>query len=157
MVEQALRRLLRPSRCHGPEERSNVPIAVFALLANIGRMSATMNHIPAGVSTLAEAIRLLREMEGLTLRGLAEKVGVTAPFLSDLEHGRRQTNQLEAFANALNVPVEELQALDARVSPDLKTWLAANPQLLTLLKDMQSSGRDIPLEALRQASGLLNK
>lgn len=116
-----------------------------------------MNHIPAGINTLAEAIRILREMEGLTLRGLADKVGVTAPFLSDLEHGRRQTNQLEAFANALNVPVEELQALDARVTSDLKTWLAANPQLLTLLKDMQSSGRDIPLEALRQASGLSNK
>ena len=124
------------------------------MLANIGGMSATMIQVPAGVKTLAEAIRLLREMQGLTLRGLAAKVGVTAPFLSDLEHGRRQTNQLEAFAEALDVPVEDLRKLDARVGPELKDWLAANPQLVALLRDMQSSGREIPLEALRQASGL---
>lgn len=111
------------------------------------RMGA--RHVPPGVKSLGEAVRLLREEQGLTLRALAEKVGVTAPFLSDLEHGRRQTDRHEKLAAALNVPVEELRELDSRVSPELKEWLAANPKLVALLKDMQSSGRPVPLEALR--------
>ena len=85
----------------------------------------------------------------MTLRALAEKVGVSAPFLSDLEHGRRQTNLHDELAAALNVPVAELRALDSRVSPELKDWLSENPKLIALLRDMQSSGRPIPLEALR--------
>ena len=106
------------------------------------------NKIPAGVKTLGEAVRLLREQQGLTLRGLAEKVGVSAPFLSDLEHGRRQTEKYEQFASALNVSVEELKATDSRLTSDLKEWLHANPKLVSLLKDMQSSGRAVPLQAL---------
>jgi transcriptional regulator with XRE-family HTH domain len=108
-----------------------------------------VRHVPPGVKSLGEAVRILREEQGLTLRALAEKVGVTAPFLSDLEHGRRQTDRHEKLAAALNVPVEELRELDSRVSPELKEWLAANPKLVALLKDMQSSGRPVPLEALR--------
>ena len=115
-------------------------------------MTKARGHVPEGVSSLAEAVRLLRQQHGLTLRALAEKVGVTAPFLSDLEHGRRQTDRHEAFADALNVPVEELRALDSRVPPELKDWLAENPKLLALLKDMQNSGRPVPLEALRAAA-----
>lgn len=111
----------------------------------------SVRHVPSGVASLGEAIRLLREQQGLTLRGLAEKVGVSAPFLSDLEHGRRQTDRHEQLAAALDVPVDELRALDARVTPELKDWLAANPKLVTLLKDMKSSGRPIPLEDLRAA------
>ncbi|HEY3819947.1 MAG TPA: helix-turn-helix transcriptional regulator [Polyangiaceae bacterium] len=112
-----------------------------------GRMAA--RHVPPDVKSLGEAVRILREDQGLTLRALAEKVGVTAPFLSDLEHGRRQTDRHEKLAAALNVPVDELRQLDSRLSPDLKDWLAANPKLVALLKDMQSSGRPVPLEALR--------
>jgi transcriptional regulator with XRE-family HTH domain len=106
-------------------------------------------HVPPDVKSLGDAVRILREEQGLTLRALAEKVGVTAPFLSDLEHGRRQTDRHEKLAAALNVPVDELRQLDSRLSPDLKDWLAANPKLVALLKDMQSSGRPVPLEALR--------
>lgn len=113
------------------------------------RMGERVRHVPPGVKSLGEAVRILREDQGLTLRALAEKVGVTAPFLSDLEHGRRQTDRYEKLAAALNVPVDELRELDSRLSPDLKEWLAANPKLVALLRDMQSSGRPVPLEALR--------
>lgn len=109
------------------------------------------NEIPAGINSVGEAVRVLREAQGITLRALAEKVGVSAPFLSDLEHGRRQTDRYEELANALNVRSDDLKQLDARVSPELKDWLLSNPRLVSLLKDMQSSGRPVPLEALQAA------
>lgn len=105
--------------------------------------------IPADVKTLGEAIRSLREAQGLTLRSLAEKVGVTPPFLSDLEHDRRKTDRLDKFAQVLGVTLEELQKFDTRVSPDLKDWLGANPQLLAILRDFKSTGRPVPLDRLR--------
>lgn len=88
----------------------------------------------------------------MTLRMLAEKVGVSAPFLSDLEHDRRGTDRLAEFARVLDVPEAELSRLDGRVAPDLKEWLAANPPLVSLLRELQSSGRPIPIDALRDAA-----
>lgn len=110
---------------------------------------AARKKIPPGVKTLGEAVRLLRTEQRMTLRALAEKIGVSAPFLSDLEHGRRQTNQYDALAEALGVDVEELRGLDGRVPMELKDWLAENPQLVALLKDIHDSGKPIPIEALR--------
>jgi transcriptional regulator with XRE-family HTH domain len=102
-------------------------------------------------SSLGEAIRVLREKKELTLRALAEKVGVTAPFLSDLEHNRRKTDKLEAIANALGVPPQTLSSLDGRVPPALREWLEANPALVTVLKELQSSGQPVPLQLIRSA------
>ena len=116
------------------------------------RVMASRNKVPPGATSIGEAIRLLRTERRMTLRALAEKIGVSAPFLSDVEHGRRQTNQYEPLAEALDVPVEELRKLDGRVPADLKDWLAANPQLVSLLKDMRDSGKPVPVEALRAAT-----
>ena len=88
----------------------------------------------------------------MTLRALAEMVGISAPFLSDIEHGRRQTNEYEALAKALNVSVDDLRQFDGRVPTELKVWLGENPQLVALLKDLRDSGQPIPLEALRVAA-----
>lgn len=115
-------------------------------------MAKKVRHVPPGVKSLGEAIRLLRTEQRMTLRALADAAGVSAPFLSDLEHGRRQTNELDAIAAALHVPAKELQQFDGRVSAPLKDWLAENPQLLSILKDLQASGAPIPLEALRAAA-----
>ena len=117
-------------------------------------MSATTHQIPSDVKTLGEAIRRLREAQGMTLRSLAEKVGVTPPFLSDLEHDRRKTDRLERFAEVLSVELESLQAFDTRVTSEMKEWLTENPELLVLLREIHSSGRPIPLEALRMAVAL---
>lgn len=104
--------------------------------------------IPPGATTLGEAIRILRTERQMTLRALADKIGVSAPFLSDVEHGRRQTNQYDALADALEVSVDDLRKLDGRVT-ELKDWLAENPQLVALLKDIRDSGKPVPIEALR--------
>lgn len=108
-----------------------------------------MIPVPTDAKTLGEAIRCLREERGMTLRGLAEKVGVTAPFLSDLEHNRRKTDRLEKFAEVLGVRLEDLQRLDTRVTSDLRDWLAENPQLLDVLRAFKASGRPLPISQLQ--------
>jgi transcriptional regulator with XRE-family HTH domain len=108
-------------------------------------------HVPKNISTLGEAIRFLRTERKLTLRALAEKAGISAPFLSDIEHDRRKTDKIEEIAEVLGVPIEELQALDGRLPGELKDWLAANPPLVALLKELQRSGRPVPVEVLRNS------
>jgi len=108
-------------------------------------------QLPAEVVTLGDAIRWLREERGMTLRALAKKVNVTAPFLSDLEHNRRNTDKLTEIAKALHVDVAELQRLDGRLTADMKDWIAANPGIVALLKDIRASGRSA--EELRSAFG----
>lgn len=44
---------------------------------------------PSVDQQIGTAIRTSREAAGITLRALAEGLGVSAPFLSDVEHGRR--------------------------------------------------------------------
>lgn len=55
-------------------------------------------------------IRAAREKRGMTLSELSEKVGKTAPYISDIERGnRRGTYQtLEKIAKALDLNVEDI-------------------------------------------------
>ena len=85
-----------------------------------------------GNATLGETIRQLREQADISLRELAKKVDVSAPFLSDVELGRRYPGEavLEAIAKALKVDVEELKKHDHRESvADFKRLLENNPAL----------------------------
>ena len=45
------------------------------------------------MKTLGQRIRELREEKDFSLRELAKKSGVTAPFLSDIELGRRYPSE----------------------------------------------------------------
>lgn len=60
-----------------------------------------------------DAIRSLREYRGMTQPQLASKAGISAPYLSQLESGRRRGSAkvLAAIATALNVELEMLVAL----------------------------------------------
>lgn len=91
-------------------------------------------------SSLGEAIRQLRELRGLTLRELAASVGVSAPFLSDLEHNRRRTDKLDAFARALSVDADLLKRLDRKLPAELRDWLSSSPEFLNFLKDFRLAG-----------------
>jgi transcriptional regulator with XRE-family HTH domain len=106
-------------------------------------------RLPAHVETLGDAVRYLREKRGLTLRALAKAVGVSAPFLSDLEHNRRRTDRIAEFARELGADESILKRFDSRVEPDLKEWLEKNPEVVALLRDVRSTGRS-PVE-LRNA------
>ena len=97
--------------------------------------------LPSHVKTLGEAVRFIRERKGMSLRQLASRTGVSAPFLGDIERNRRSTNRLPELASALDVDVETLRAFDGRIGADLREWMAANPGMVAVLREMHASGR----------------
>jgi|SRR5208337_162084 len=52
---------------------------------------------------VGDEVRRLREAKGMTLRQLGAKVDLSAPYLSDVEHGRRRLSRLTKVAKALGV------------------------------------------------------
>lgn len=80
---------------------------------------------------LGEYIRELRDKADLSLRELAEKVGVSAAFLSDVELGRRfpKEENLKKIALVFGVSVAEFDERDSRDTlADIKRLIQANPQ-----------------------------
>ena len=93
-----------------------------------------MKPIPKEVETLGDALRWARERARLTLRGLAERVGVSAPFLSDVEHNRRRLadDTLVALARELDVSPSEFRSRGWS-SRALTEFLRAHPKVGELL------------------------
>jgi transcriptional regulator with XRE-family HTH domain len=82
-------------------------------------------------------IREARERAGMSLRQLAAKVGVSAPFLSDLEHGRRGTERLDDIAAALGVSKHEVLERAEELQAEEMRWINANPEVLKMLRDLR--------------------
>ena len=84
------------------------------------------------MKTLGEHIRELREKCDLSVRELAKQIKVSAPFLSDVELGRRHPSEdvLERLASTLKTTAEELKKYDARAPlQELKRLAASNPAM----------------------------
>ena len=96
--------------------------------------------LPSHIKTLGDAIRFFRERKGLSLRQLASQAKISAPFLSDIERNRRSTNKLLVLAGVLEIDVKVLRSFDGRMASDLKEWIASNPGMIAVLRDMISSG-----------------
>jgi transcriptional regulator with XRE-family HTH domain len=82
--------------------------------------------------SLGQKIKGLRDAADLSLRELAKKLDVSAPFLSDVELGRRFPSEdvLAKLAKALAVPVDELRQYDTRQPvAELKKMIERNPGL----------------------------
>lgn len=69
-------------------------------------------------TTFGERIRDLRLNRNLSLRRLARRIGISAPFLSDIELGRRFPSEvvLRALAKELGVKPAHLKEYDHRES-----------------------------------------
>jgi len=66
------------------------------------------------------------------LRGLAKRIGISSPFLSDIELGRRFPSEeiLAKLAGALKVSPDELKQYDTRAPiADLKRLIDLDPKL----------------------------
>src|ERR1700687_3401069 len=82
------------------------------------------------MKTLGERIRELREKRDWSGRELAKKLKVSAPFLSDVELGRRYPSDevLERLASFLETTLDDLKKHDARAPvQELKRMAANNP------------------------------
>src|SRR5205807_6525113 len=102
--------------------------------------------------TLGERIRARRLELRITLRELARRVEVSAPYLTDLEAGRRHPGPdvLRRLAQALELLPAELEALDTRLSPEVRRWVETEPDVARLLRTLQSSPRGRRAEVLRR-------
>ncbi len=82
--------------------------------------------------TLGQKIHELRDKADLSLRELALKMGVSAPFLSDIELGRRFPSEevLAKLAVVLRIPIDDLKQYDVREPiADFRRLLDTNPKL----------------------------
>ncbi len=82
--------------------------------------------------TLGEYIRKLRDERDLSLREFARKLDCSAPFLSDVELGRRFPSDklLEQIATLLGTSVADLRKYDQRPPPteDIKKLISKDPR-----------------------------
>jgi transcriptional regulator with XRE-family HTH domain len=101
-------------------------------------------------ATLGQRLRELRECAGLSLREVAKAANISAPFLSDVELGRRfPTNEtLALIAQKLRASTEDLKKHDHRSAlADLKRLAEGNPSLgaaMRALVDKVQSGKLTP-------------
>ena len=94
--------------------------------------------------SFGEVLHQLREKKDVTLRELARKINVSAPFLSDVEKGRRApltAERLEAVVLALNLDKEEERELyDAAgrqrntIAPDLPDYIMEHEYVSAALR-----------------------
>jgi transcriptional regulator with XRE-family HTH domain len=95
------------------------------------------------MQTLGERIRDLRGQRDLSLREFAKKIKVSAPFLSDVELGRRYPSDdvLKTIALFLGTSLEDLKKHDARPPvEELKRISASNPAMGFALRKVVDDG-----------------
>lgn len=101
------------------------------------------------MKTLGQLIRELREEKDLSLREFSKKLNLSAPFVSDIELGRRfpSDDVLEKMAEILEVPSDELRAHDTRIPlSELKKLAQGDPSYgiaLRKLADKKISPEEI--------------
>ena len=93
------------------------------------------------MAELAELIKSRRLARKWSLRELGAQIGVTPAYVADIEAARRLPSaELKAkLATALDIPTEELAALDIRLTTDIRDWIDERPQLIALLRSLRSS------------------
>lgn len=106
----------------------------------------------SATATMGQRLRELRESAGLSLREVAKAAKISAPFLSDVELGRRfPTNEtLALIAQKLRVAANDLKKHDHRSAlTDLKRLAEGSPSLgaaVRALVDQVQSGNLTPDE-----------
>ena len=78
---------------------------------------------------LGKVIRELRKQKGMSLRGLAELVGVSYVNISYIENGRIETSQevLKKISKALNYDLDKLLSLADQVDNEIKNIINKMP------------------------------
>jgi transcriptional regulator with XRE-family HTH domain len=109
------------------------------------------------VVSLGKRIRDRRQQLQLTVRGFAQQIGVQPPFVTDIEADRRRPSPevLGRIAEVLELPLAELEALDPRITPEVKEWMDEEPRVSSLLRRLRDDpDRD---ELLRQMEQVVDR
>lgn len=94
--------------------------------------------------TLGEMIQQGRKSKRMTLRALASIIGVSAPFMSDVEHNRRALTdeRIDQVAKALDLSAGALRVVNG-LTMELKTWIRDNPDLIAILHTARDTRQPI--------------
>jgi len=94
--------------------------------------------------TFGDRVRTARARKHLTLRQAAERVGRSASFLSDIEHGRRLPSEdvLHDLAQLLDLDPDDLMASSGRLPTDVANYLRTTPDAARLFRTLSSRGVD---------------
>ena len=97
-----------------------------------------------GERTFGELLTYLREKKDVTLRELARGIGVSAPFLSDVEKGRRSAltaERIEKVVAVLHLDEDEKTALynaagkqKKSIPPDLPDYIMGHEYVSAALR-----------------------
>ena len=90
---------------------------------------------------LGTRLRETRIAAGLTLHALARGLGVSAPFLSDVEHGRRALTERRIRDAAAVMSVDPARLLDATFPRDSVRALENDSDLLLAVRRAMRSKR----------------
>jgi transcriptional regulator with XRE-family HTH domain len=108
-------------------------------------------------SRLGEFIRRQRELNELSMRQLAELVGISNPYLSQIERGLREPSErvLDAIARNLELSAETLHEVGGR-SPSGAGDNALEPPVVAAIredKDLTARQRQALLEVYNAFTG----
>lgn len=97
--------------------------------------------LDADVQTFGQYVRALRERRNIGQRELARQIGVSAPYLNDIEKGKRgapRTELVEAMAEALGADenrIFDLAGLSRNdVAADIAEMVRSSPETVALLR-----------------------
>lgn len=116
----------------------------------------------AGTPAFGERIRTLREQKkaenpAFSLRQFAERVGISATFLSKVERGEFDPpapDKIKRMAEELGLDADELLALAGRVDPDLNDIIKQQPKEIA---DFLRTAQGVSAERLRQLTDQLRR
>jgi transcriptional regulator with XRE-family HTH domain len=91
------------------------------------------------VGTLGDRIRKRRTELALGLRALAQELGVSPSYLSDIENDRRVPSEevLRAIGARLDLDFDELMALAGRFGDDADRYMRRTPAAGLLFRRLQ--------------------
>lgn len=103
-------------------------------------------------SKFGDFISEKRKALGISLRGMADTLEIAAPYLSDIEKGRRNPpgiEMLNQMAHILKLTDDERNQLfdmagkeKNQVSPDLPDYIMDMPEARTALRKARDKGKD---------------
>jgi len=95
-------------------------------------------------------IRELRIKQGLGQRELADKVGIAASYLNDIEKEKRSApktniiNKLSVLLNANKDDLNDLAGISKKsVAPDIGEYIEANPKIISLIRTIKDNNLNV--------------